>query len=131
MCLSKIFFFKTSDPLLNNSRVFHFLHHSIFSKFSRSRHHILTKNISQLSFTNTLVVPSHSVFIDSPATAHIKKFVCWIDRKTFSVLSCAPLKKQILKQKLICTTKYRKDIKMVWISNLDNPKVKYSELISW
>lgn len=116
MCLFKHNLISGYRFALNNSTVFPCLHHTVRSKFSKSRH-----NIEKNCFTNTLTLPSHSFVIASRATAHTKKFACWIDIKYFSVLSCIPLPKR---QKCTGTKYYREDFKMVWISNLDNPEVK-------
>lgn len=94
---------------------FHNLHNTFLSNFSKSRHKREKNN-----FTNTLALPSCSVVIASRATAHTEKSGCWIDSKYYSVLSCIPLPKR---QECTVSLNYRKDFKMVWISNLDNPKV--------
>lgn len=119
MCLSKHSLVKDFRSTANISTFFHNLHHTIISDFSKERHKT-EKTTSNLFFTTTLASPSRSVFIASRATAHTEKFACWIDRKYYSVLSCIPLSKRL---KCTGTTSYQKDFKMVWISNLDNPKV--------
>ena len=117
MCFLIRGYIKNLSPFQKELGSFHTLHHSIFSKFSISRHYVLDKN-SPLSCKNTVAQQSLSVFIDSQAFAHNKKFICWINRKSFSDNSCVAL----LKRSNI--SKCRVNSKMVWISNLDNPKVK-------
>ena len=93
------------------------LRHKPFVKFPDTFHHILA---------NTLT--ARSVFIASPAVAHTKKFSCWID----SGFSSVPFQKNY--HKCSDTLKSRSDCirvgksfiqsrKMVWITDLDDPKV--------
>lgn len=119
MCLSNSKFLKILTPLTVNQRLFHVLHHRRYSRFSSSRHRIFANKSLQLSFASTETQFSHSVFVDSPATAHIKNSTCWIDRKSFSVLSRLP----IVKRQKSIGENYKTSFKMVWISNLDNPEV--------
>lgn len=95
------------------------LRHKPFVKFSDTFHHNLA---------NTLTSSARSVFIASPAAAHTKKFICWID----SGFSCVPFQKNY--HKCSGTLTFRSDCirvgkslnhnrKMVWITDLDDPKV--------
>lgn len=103
-----------------------------FVKFSDTFHQTLTK---------TLTISSRSVFIASPAAAHTKKLICWID----SGFSSVPFQKNY--HKCIGTLTLRSDCirvgkslnhnrKMVWITDADNPTVcsfflSFSSAFEW
>lgn len=108
-----------------SSASFSNLRHCSVANFSDTFHHI---------FTNTGVhSPStHSVFVVSPAAPHTKKFSCLIDRKFFSGFASYPHHKNY--HKCSGTFKSPSDCirvvkspqqsrNMVWITDLDNPKV--------
>jgi hypothetical protein len=95
------------------------LRHSPFVKFSDTFHHILA---------NTPTPTARSVFIASPAVAHTKRFICWIDSGFLSV----PFRKNYhkcsgtLRQRSDCIRSGKTFVqtrKMVWITDLDDPKV--------
>lgn len=99
------------------------LRHNLFANFSDTFHH---------RFTNTLAVSPHSVLILSPAAAHTKKFICCIDSNSFSGFSSTPFIRKY--QKCSGTLPFKSDCirikksllqsrKMVWITDLDDPKV--------
>jgi hypothetical protein len=101
------------------------LRHTSFVNFSDTFHHILA---------NTKAPNSRSVFIASPAVSHTKKFNCWID----SGFSSVPFQKNY--HKCSSTSKSSSDCisvgksfiqtrKMVWITDLDDPKVDFFSTI--
>lgn len=90
--------------------------------FSDTFHHI---------FTNTKPISHHSVCIASSAVAHAKNSSCWINRKIhFSLLisyrnynKCSRCCISANFNKISCRQIHSDSKKMVWISDLDNPKV--------
>lgn len=125
--------FQTKLVLKNYSKLNLHLHQTLLSRFLISRHERLANfsDFIQYKLTNTQVQRTNSVLISSPVTAHSKKFSCWIDSEFFKSSSIVHIKKlqkcnyvsqpfwNILRPKQVLQESSR----MVWISDLDNPKV--------
>ena len=126
---TKLIMNNLSRLTLNHSKNFHHilsfskLRHKPFVNFSDTFHHGLA---------NTLT-PSSSVFIASPVAAHTKKFICWINSEKFlSDFSSVPFSRNYHKCRSTLPfsdcIRVRKSInhnrKMVWITDLDDPKVE-------
>lgn len=97
------------------------LRRNLLSSFPLSRHCLLANNRRLL---HTVISSNRSFFFASPATAHSEKFICWINKKFFSVLSRVAIKRRVENYSEHLLKLNSKDCrKMVWISSLDNPKV--------
>lgn len=116
-CFKKLRHISSSSSLSGNDN----------NKFSDTFHHI---------FTNTKPI-SDSVCIASSVAAHTKNSSCWINNRkshfSFSFISYRNYHKcsrccisENLINKRSITTDYKK---MVWITDLDNPQVKFIEIV--
>lgn len=115
-------------------RFVHLHRRSLLSNFSLSRHDRLANfsDALQRHRTNTRVRSPNSVFISTPVTAHSRKLVCWIDSEYFRRFSsvqfgkCSGTDKSLSEKLLSVRSVSLKASRMVWITDLDNPKVNWS-----
>lgn len=114
MCLKR-----ASMKSLSHLAIIPNLRHNVLSSFSQSRH----RSFAKIRLLHTLIPPTRSLFVASQATAHSEKFVCWINRKLFSVLSRVAIKRRTENYSENLRLNSKDCRKMVWISNIDNPKV--------
>lgn len=123
-------------PLINRSGRSELRHIFKEISFSLKLRHVQSNDNKRFSdifhhiFTNTKPI-SPSVCIASSAVAHTKKSSCWINRKSHfisyrSYHQCSP--QCCIRSNLFQEFKRSISIdhkKMVWISDLDNPKVNF------
>lgn len=124
----------TLRALSAGGRVRHLHLRSLLSNFSLSRHDRLANfsDTLQRHHTNTRVRSTNSVFISTPVTAHSRTLVCWIDSQFFRRFSsaqfgkCSGTDKSQSEKLLSVRAVLLKASRMVWITDLDNPKVNWS-----
>lgn len=125
----------TLRALSAGNRFRHLHLRSLLSNFSLSRHDRLANfsDTLQRHHTNTRVrSSSDSVFISTPVTAHSRKLACWIDSQFFKRFSsaqfgkCSGTDKSQNNKLLSVRSVSLKASRMVWITDLDNPKVNWS-----
>jgi hypothetical protein len=103
------------------------LHHSLFSKTLRARHRFLEnfpKNFHH-GCANNPALTSISIFYSSKIKAQCRPAFCWINSDFFSNRSYVQFNAYNKLPKHCRKGHLKNSIRMVWISDLDNPKVQF------